>query len=171
MIMEFQPHCYVQGHQPPDRAAQSHIQPGLEMPCNGRTWSIPLRQMSFSLPAISGCEDISHYYCSLLLLSLSVLFIIISRETLILGEDFGCLCILFSPCTHIYIYMERGREDSVKTASSTHGQGRALSAAQWEQFCSWCSLPHLHIKKSLHSHDKSVEHPPAFTVLHRPTRF
>jgi len=22
--------CYVQGHQPPDQAAQSHIQPGLE---------------------------------------------------------------------------------------------------------------------------------------------
>jgi len=30
MIIEFQPLCYVQGHQPPDQAAQSHIQPGLE---------------------------------------------------------------------------------------------------------------------------------------------
>ena len=30
MIIEFQPPCYVQGHQPPDQAAQSHIQPGLE---------------------------------------------------------------------------------------------------------------------------------------------
>jgi len=30
MITEFQPPCYVQGHQPPDQAAQSHIQPGLE---------------------------------------------------------------------------------------------------------------------------------------------
>ena len=29
-IIEFQPPCYVQGHQPPDQAAQSHIQPGLE---------------------------------------------------------------------------------------------------------------------------------------------
>ena len=29
MIIEFQPPCYVQGHQPPDQAAQSHIQPGL----------------------------------------------------------------------------------------------------------------------------------------------
>jgi len=28
--MEFQPPCYVQGRQPPDQAAQSHIQPGLE---------------------------------------------------------------------------------------------------------------------------------------------
>ena len=27
---EFLPPCYVQGHQPPDQAAQSHIQPGLE---------------------------------------------------------------------------------------------------------------------------------------------
>ena len=26
----FNPSCYVQGHQPPDQAAQSHIQPGLE---------------------------------------------------------------------------------------------------------------------------------------------
>ena len=23
--------CYVQGHQPPDQAAQSHIQPGCEL--------------------------------------------------------------------------------------------------------------------------------------------
>jgi len=30
MIIEFQPPCYVQGCQPPDQAAQSHIQPGLE---------------------------------------------------------------------------------------------------------------------------------------------
>jgi len=30
MIIEFQPLCYVQGRQPPDQAAQSHIQPGLE---------------------------------------------------------------------------------------------------------------------------------------------
>jgi len=30
MIIEFQPPCHVQGHQPPDQAAQSHIQPGLE---------------------------------------------------------------------------------------------------------------------------------------------
>jgi len=31
VIIEFQPPCYVQGHQPADQAAQSHIQPGLEM--------------------------------------------------------------------------------------------------------------------------------------------
>ena len=30
MIIEFQPPCYVQGCQPLDQAAQSHIQPGLE---------------------------------------------------------------------------------------------------------------------------------------------
>jgi len=30
MIISFQPPCCVQGHQPPDQAAQSHIQPGLE---------------------------------------------------------------------------------------------------------------------------------------------
>ena len=30
IIIEFQPPCYVQGRQPPDQAAQSHIQPGLE---------------------------------------------------------------------------------------------------------------------------------------------
>jgi len=30
MITWFQPPCYVQGRQPPDQAAQSHIQPGLE---------------------------------------------------------------------------------------------------------------------------------------------
>ena len=30
MIIEFQPPCYVQGRQPADQAAQSHIQPGLE---------------------------------------------------------------------------------------------------------------------------------------------
>ena len=30
MIIEFQPSCYVQGRQPPDQAAPSHIQPGLE---------------------------------------------------------------------------------------------------------------------------------------------
>jgi len=30
MIIRFQPPCYVQGDQPPDQAAQSHIQPGLE---------------------------------------------------------------------------------------------------------------------------------------------
>jgi len=30
MIISFQPPCYVQGCQPPDQAAQSHIQPGLE---------------------------------------------------------------------------------------------------------------------------------------------
>ena len=30
MNIEFQPPCYVQGHQPADQAAQSHIQPGLE---------------------------------------------------------------------------------------------------------------------------------------------
>ena len=29
-VIEFQPLCYVQGCQPPDQAAQSHIQPGLE---------------------------------------------------------------------------------------------------------------------------------------------
>jgi len=29
MIIEFQSPCYVQGHQPPDQAAQSHIQPQL----------------------------------------------------------------------------------------------------------------------------------------------
>ena len=30
MIIKFQPPCYVQGRQPPARAAQSPIQPGLE---------------------------------------------------------------------------------------------------------------------------------------------
>ena len=30
MIIWFQPPCYVQSRQPPDQAAQSHIQPGLE---------------------------------------------------------------------------------------------------------------------------------------------
>ena len=30
MTIQFQPPCYVQGRQPPDQAAQSHIQPGLE---------------------------------------------------------------------------------------------------------------------------------------------
>ena len=30
MIIELQPPCCVQGHQPADQAAQSHIQPGLE---------------------------------------------------------------------------------------------------------------------------------------------
>jgi len=30
MIIQFQPHCCVHGCQPPDQAAQSHIQPGLE---------------------------------------------------------------------------------------------------------------------------------------------
>jgi len=30
MINSFQPPCYVQGCQPPDQAAQNHIQPGLE---------------------------------------------------------------------------------------------------------------------------------------------
>ena len=30
MIIKFHPLCYVQGHQPPDQDAQSHIQPGLE---------------------------------------------------------------------------------------------------------------------------------------------
>ena len=30
MISEFHPLCYVRGHQPPDQAAQRHIQPGLE---------------------------------------------------------------------------------------------------------------------------------------------
>ena len=30
MIIEFQPPCYVQGRQPSDQAAQSHIQPGLD---------------------------------------------------------------------------------------------------------------------------------------------
>ena len=32
MIIEFQALCCVQGCQPPDQAAQSHIQPGLECP-------------------------------------------------------------------------------------------------------------------------------------------
>ena len=32
MIMEFQPPCYVQGHQLLDEAAQSHIQPGMWLP-------------------------------------------------------------------------------------------------------------------------------------------
>jgi len=30
MIIQFQPTCYMQDCQPPDQAAQSHIQPGLE---------------------------------------------------------------------------------------------------------------------------------------------
>ena len=30
MIIQFQPHCYAQGCQPPAQAAQSHIQPGPE---------------------------------------------------------------------------------------------------------------------------------------------
>jgi len=30
MLIQFQPPCYVQGRQPPDQTAQSHIQPGLE---------------------------------------------------------------------------------------------------------------------------------------------
>jgi len=30
MGIAFPPPCYVQGRQPPDQAAQSHIQPGLE---------------------------------------------------------------------------------------------------------------------------------------------
>ena len=33
MIIWFQPPCYVQGRQPPDQAAQGHIQPGLETVC------------------------------------------------------------------------------------------------------------------------------------------
>jgi len=31
MIIKFQPPCYVQGHQPPAQAAQSHIQPGCHL--------------------------------------------------------------------------------------------------------------------------------------------
>jgi len=31
VLIWLQPLCYVQGRQPPDQAAQSHIQPGLEM--------------------------------------------------------------------------------------------------------------------------------------------
>ena len=30
MLIQFQPPANVQGHQPPDQAAQSRIQPGLE---------------------------------------------------------------------------------------------------------------------------------------------
>ena len=30
MLIWFQPPCYEQGRQPPDQAAQSHIQPGFE---------------------------------------------------------------------------------------------------------------------------------------------
>ena len=30
MTIEFQPPCYVQDRQPPEQAAQSHFQPGLE---------------------------------------------------------------------------------------------------------------------------------------------
>ena len=35
MIIELQSPCSVQGHQPPDQAAQSHIQPGLDGPTYG----------------------------------------------------------------------------------------------------------------------------------------
>ena len=40
MIMEFQPPCYVQGCQPPDQAAQSHIQPGLDLESLKHTYEI-----------------------------------------------------------------------------------------------------------------------------------
>jgi len=36
MIIEFQPPCYVQGHQPPDQAAQSHTQPGASKHTKGQ---------------------------------------------------------------------------------------------------------------------------------------
>ena len=45
MIVSFQPSCYVQGRQPPDQAAQSHIQPGLEclQTCGGgRIQKLPI---------------------------------------------------------------------------------------------------------------------------------
>jgi len=38
MIIESQPPCYVQGCQPPDQAARSHIQPGLECNVLCRCW-------------------------------------------------------------------------------------------------------------------------------------
>ena len=47
MIIEFQPPCYVQGHQQPAQAAQSHIQPGLEC-LQGRSNSVPVVHIAYS---------------------------------------------------------------------------------------------------------------------------
>jgi len=63
MIIEFQPPYYVQGRQPPEQAAQSHIQPGLECLQGWCTHNllgqpVPVRHhpLSEKLPP-KGCEQ------------------------------------------------------------------------------------------------------------------
>ena len=57
MINGFQPPCYVQGHQPPDQAAQSHIQP----------WMPP--GMGHPQPPWATCSIVSPLYVKNFLLS------------------------------------------------------------------------------------------------------
>ena len=86
MTIKFQPPCYVQGRQPPDQAAQSHIQPGLE--CL-QGWGIhnlfqyvtTLRAKNFLL--------ISNLNLSCL--SLRLLPLVLLLSTLINGHSPSCL--------------------------------------------------------------------------------
>ena len=58
MIIEFQLPCYVQGRQPPDQAAQSHIQPGLK--CL-QGWGIH-NLLGQSVPTADLSETVFHYF-------------------------------------------------------------------------------------------------------------
>ena len=58
MTIQFQPPCYVQGRQPPDQGAQSHIQPGLE--CL-QGWGIHFFNFFLLLRKEAEIERVPHY--------------------------------------------------------------------------------------------------------------
>ena len=90
-MIEFQHPCYVQGHQPPDQAAQSHIQPGLR--CfqgwgihNLLGWPIPVHHH----PRVTNFLLISNL--NLPCLSLKPFPLVLSLSTLINSRSPSCLC-------------------------------------------------------------------------------
>ena len=100
-IIEFQPPCCVQGHQPLDRAAQSHIQPGLECLQDGVSTT--------SLGSLFQCITIlwvKHFFLisnlNLPCPTLKPFPLVLSLSTLINSRTNVSLQQLLTPNTHIF---------------------------------------------------------------------
>lgn len=79
-------------------------------------------------------------------------------------ERFLNACGLFSPCIHIHEKERKEHQNSTSASSQEATLSALLRAASFMMF----STPSAHIwmNKFLHSHDKSIELLPDFTILH-----
>lgn len=86
------------------------------------------------------------------------------RDTTLFWRKILNVCGLFSPCIHICEKEGKQHQNSTSASSLEATLSALLRAASFMMF----STPsaHIWINKFLHSHDKSIELLPDYTILH-----